>query len=166
MGIKHHHHHDIKESPCLHCSKSKKWQARLPLQCAATQPPTAAARRPVVRWPTSAVPARLAATPLLIRWPTPAKEELPVVTRPAAVPRGHVGPAPVVEETRRAVKGLVVEYPQNTTRHNKVQKIYACAAYIYQISILWFVHVNYYYYCYYYYYYYYHYYYYYYHYPM
>ena len=95
--IKHHHHH-IKESPCLYCSKSKKmgttWfissftlqsvdffcqltsisksqdsafqrtfincilyfvathelnlnsvqQARLPLQCAATQPPTAAAR--------------------------------------------------------------------------------------------------------------------------
>merc|ERR1711987_40009 len=98
----------------------KKWQARLPLQCAATQPPTAAARRPVARWPTSAVPARLAATPPLIRWPTPAKEELPVVTRPAAVPRGHVGLAPVVEETRHAVKGLVDK--KSTTRHNKVQK--------------------------------------------
>merc|ERR1712107_605495 len=124
MGIKHHHHH-IKESPCLHCSKSKKWQARLPLQCAATQPPTAVARRPAAPWPTSAVPARLAATPLQIRWPTPVREELPVVTRPAAVPRGHVGPAPVVEETQHAVKGLVDE--QSTTRHNKVQKIYACA---------------------------------------
>merc|ERR1712012_1257380 len=33
----------------------KKWQARLPLQCAATQPLTAAARRLVAPWPTSAV---------------------------------------------------------------------------------------------------------------
>merc|ERR1712227_378877 len=113
----------------------KKWQARLPLQCAATQPPTAVARRLVAPWPTSAVPARLAATPLLIRWPTPAKEELPVVTRPAAVPRGHVGPAPVVEETRRAVKGLVDE---KSTKHDKTQqssKDLCIAAYIYQISI-------------------------------
>merc|ERR1712209_313121 len=112
----------------------KKWQARLPLQCAATQPLTAAARRLVAPWPTNAVPARLAAIPLLISWPTPAKEELPVVTRPAAVPRGHVGPAPVVEETRHAVKGLVDEKSAKHTRHNKVQMIYACAAYICQIS--------------------------------
>merc|ERR1712039_1052622 len=104
---------------------SKKWQARLPLQCAATQPPTAAARRPVARWPTSAVPARLAATPRLIRWPTPAKEELPVVTRPAAVPRGHVGPAPVVVETRRAVKGLVDEQSarQDTTKFKRFMHV-------------------------------------------
>merc|ERR1711936_778504 len=101
MGIKKHHHHHIKESPCLHCSKSKKWQARLPLQCAATQPPTAAARRPVAPWPTSAVPARLAAT------------------RPAAVPRGHVRPAPVVVETRHAVKGLVDE---QSAKHDKTQQ--------------------------------------------
>merc|ERR1712213_23662 len=131
MGIKHHHHHDIKESPCLCCSKSKKWQARLPLQCAATQPLTAAARRLVAPWPTSAVPARLAATPLPIRWPTPAKEELPVVTRPAAVPRGHVGPAPVVEETQRTVKGLADE---KSSKHDKTlqsSKDLCIAAYIY-----------------------------------
>merc|ERR1712122_219826 len=123
MG-KHHHHH-IKESPCLHCSKSKKWQARLLLQCAATQPPSAAARQPAAPWPTSAVPARLAATPLPIRWPTPAKEEPPVVTRPAAV----------VVEARRAVKGLVDE---KSAKHDKTQqssKDLCIAAYIYQISI-------------------------------
>merc|ERR1712107_486334 len=107
------------ESPCLHCSKSKKWQARLLLQCAATQPPSAAARQPAAPWPTSAVPARLAATPLPIRWHTPAKEEPPVVTRPAAVPRGHVGPAPVVVEARRAVKGLVDE---KSAKHDKTQQ--------------------------------------------
>merc|ERR1711963_428611 len=90
----------------------KKWQARLPLQCAATQPPTAVARRLVAPWPTSAVPARLAATPLLIR-----------------------GPTPVVEETRRAVKGLVDE---KSAKHDKTQqssKDLCIAAYIYQISI-------------------------------
>merc|ERR1719245_54532 len=93
------------------------------------------ARRLVAPWPTSAVPAKLAATPLLIRWPTPAKEELPVVTRPAAVPRGHVGPAPVVEETRRAVKGLVDE---KSAIHDKTQqssKDLCIADYIYQILI-------------------------------
>merc|ERR1711963_208409 len=118
----------------------KKWQARLPLQCAATQPPTAVARRPVAPWPTSAVPARLAATPLLIRWPTPAKEELPVVTRPAAVPRGHVGPAPVVGETRHAVKGLVDE---ESAKHKKTQQssknVCMCRLYISNLN-LWSVH--------------------------
>merc|ERR1711972_862057 len=140
MGIKHHMDHHIKESPCLHCSKSKKWQARLLLQCAATQPPTAVARRLVAPWPTSAVPARLAAIPLLVRWLTPAKEELPVVTRPAAVPRGHVGPAPVVEETRRAVKGLVDE---KSAIHDKTQQsskdLCMCRLYISNLN-LWFVH--------------------------
>merc|ERR1712012_980834 len=118
----------------------KKWQARLLLQCAATQPPTAVARRLVAPWPTSAVPARLAATPLLIRWPTPAKEELPVVTRPAAVPRGHVGPAPVVEETRRAVKGLADE---KSAKHDKTQQsskdLCMCRLYISNLN-LWLVH--------------------------
>merc|ERR1711972_301480 len=117
----------------------KKWQARLPLQCAATQPLTAAARRLVAPWPTSAVPARHAATPLLIRWPTPAKEELPVVTRPAAVPRGHVGPAPVVVETRHAVKGLVDE---QSAKHDKTQQsskvLCMCRLYISNLH-LWFV---------------------------
>merc|ERR1712107_90061 len=132
MGIKHHH---IKESPCLHCSKSKKMATRLPLQCAATQPLTAAARRLVAPWPTSAVPARHAATPLLIRWPTPAKEELPVVTRPAAVPRGHVGLAPVVEETRHAVKGLADEKSAIHEKTQQSSKDLCIAAYIFQISI-------------------------------
>merc|ERR1712173_574153 len=114
--------------------KSKKWQARLLLQCAATQPPTAVARRLVAPWPTSAVPARLAATPLLNRWPTPAKEELP------AVPREHVGPAPVVEETRRAVKGLADE---KSAKHDKTQQssknVCMCRLYISNLH-LWFVH--------------------------
>merc|ERR1712115_355518 len=118
----------------------KKWQARLPLQCAATQPPTAVARRPAAPWPTSAVPARLAATPLQIRWPTPAKEELPVVTRPAAVPRGHVGPAPVVEEARHAVKGLADE---NSAKHVKTRQsskdLCMCRLYISNLN-LWFIH--------------------------
>merc|ERR1712080_150473 len=118
----------------------KKWQARVPLQCAATQPPTAAARRLVAPWPTSAVPARLAATPLPIRWPTPAKEELPVVTRPAAVPRGHVGPAPVVEETQRAVKGLADEKSAKHDKTHKVQKIYALPPIYISNLNLWFVH--------------------------
>merc|ERR1712115_81597 len=95
----------------------KKWQARLPLQCAATQPPTAVARRP-----------------------SPAKEELPVVTRPAAVPRGHVGPAPVVGETRRAVKGLADE---KSAKHDKTQQsskdLCMCRLYISNLN-LWFVH--------------------------
>merc|ERR1711973_286974 len=114
MGIKHHH---IKESPCLHCSKSKKWQARLPLQCAATQPPTAVARRPVAPWPTSAVPARL-----------------------AAVPRGHVGPAPVVVGTRRAVKGLVDEKSAKNDKTQQSSKdLCMCRLYISNLN-LWFVH--------------------------
>merc|ERR1712107_737775 len=111
----------------------KKWQARLLLQCAATQPPTAAARQLVAPWPTSAVPARLVATPLLIRWPTPAKEELPVVTR------GHVGRAPVVEETRHAVKGLVDE---KSAKHDKTQQsskdLCMCRLYISNLN-LWLV---------------------------
>merc|ERR1711963_559889 len=85
-------------------------------------------------------PARLAATPLLTRWPTPAKEELPVVTRPAAVPRGHVGPAPVVEETRHAVKGLADE---KSAKHDKTQQsskdLCMCRLYISNLN-LWLVH--------------------------
>merc|ERR1712107_976907 len=132
MGIKHHH---IKESPCLHCSKSKKMASKAPSAMCCDPAADCAARRLVAPWPTSAVPARHAATPLLIRWPTPAKEELPVVTRPAAVPRGYVGPAPVVVETRHAVKGLVDE---RSAKHDKTQqssKDLCIAAYIYQISI-------------------------------
>merc|ERR1712107_348498 len=132
MGIKHHH---IKESPCLHCSKSKKMASKAPSAMCCDPAADCCGRRLVAPWPTSAVPARHAATPLLIRWPTPAKEELPVVTRPAAVPRGHVWPAPVVVGTRRAVKGLADE---KSAKHDKTQqssKDLCMAAYIYQISI-------------------------------
>merc|ERR1712107_934654 len=106
MGIKHHLHHHIKESPCLHSPKSKKMASKAPSAMCCDPAADCCCQATCSPWPTSAVPARLAATPLQIRWLTPAKEELPVVTRPAAVPRGHVGPAPVVEETRHAVKGL------------------------------------------------------------
>merc|ERR1711963_340595 len=136
MGIKHHH---IKESPCLHCSKSKKMASKAPSAMCCDPAADCCGQATCCTVANQCCPSQACCNSASDQVAYACQGGLPVVTRPAAVPRGHVGPAPVVVETRHAVKGLVDE---QSAKHDKTQQsskvLCMCRLYISNLH-LWFV---------------------------